>query len=518
MDFCNAVEVRISEPNYEYDIYSLVKAFFPKSEITMETDGIEILSGHKTITIEYQLDDKTKLYTKDCQNGASGVHFGSICFALYEDFQKQSELKVRTDFGVRLETKNCLKRGLYKLLSDDTEASLPWGTLTGIRPTKILMKQLEEGKSDDEILSQMESEYFAGKEKARLALEVAKCEYRLLQQLDYEKGYSLYIGIPFCPTTCLYCSFTSYPLSSWKTRVDKYLEALFQEIDFAADVLKDRRLNTIYIGGGTPTTLEPEQMDRLLTKLEDSFDFQYLLEFTIEGGRPDSITREKLQVMRDHSISRISINPQTMQQETLQLIGRHHTVENTIESFQLAREMGFTNINMDLIVGLPKESLEEISDTLSKIRQLQPDSLTIHSLAVKRASRLKTEAEFYADMAMEQTERINELTSDAAKEMGLHPYYLYRQKNMAGNFENVGYARDSCEGIYNILIMEEKQTIMALGAGSATKLVIPDSVDVPEGRKRITRVENVKDVTNYLERVDEMIERKRKEMEAIGWL
>ena len=243
-------------------------------------------------------------------------------------------------------------------------------------------------------------------------------------------------------------------------------------------------------------------MDRLLTKVEESFDFSGLLEYTVEAGRPDSITEEKLAVLRKHDISRISINPQTMKQETLDFIGRHHTVQQTIESFQLARKLGFDNINMDLIVGLPEEQLSDVKNTMEKIKELDPDNLTVHSLAIKRAARLRMFRDEHADMHIYNSWETIDLTAQYAKTMGMEPYYLYRQKNMAGNFENVGYAKPGKAGIYNILIMEEKQSIMALGAGASTKYVFDHG-------KRIERVENVKDIKNYLERIDEMIERKR---------
>ena len=348
----------------------------------------------------------------------------------------------------------------------------------------------------------MRDTYFASEEKIDLSIEIAKRELELLQKIDYEEGYSLYIGIPFRPSTCLYCSFTSYPLGKWANRMDEYLDALEKEIDFTAQACKHKKLNTIYIGGGTPTTLTAGQLERLLTKIEQTFDFTSLVEYTVEAGRPDSITEDKLMVLRKHNISRISINPQTMKQETLNLIGRHHTVEQTIESFKLARSLGFDNINMDLIVGLPEETLEDVKNTMEQLKCLDPESITVHSLAIKRAARLRMFKEDYQDLHIQNTREIIDLTACYAAESGLKPYYLYRQKNMAGNFENVGYAKDGKAGIYNILIMEEKQSIIALGAGATTKFVF-------DGGKRIERTENVKDITNYLERIDEMIERKR---------
>ena len=407
----------------------------------------------------------------------------------------------------RPETKNRLKQNLYELLSEATGQHLPWGTLTGIRPTKIPMKLLEEGKSRDEIYAYMKQTYFASDEKIRLATDIAERELSLLSKIDYDNGYSLYIGIPFCPTTCLYCSFTSYPIASWAKRVDSYLDALEREIEFAAVKFAGRHLNSIYIGGGTPTTLEPYQLDRLIRKIKCSFDLSDCLEFTVEAGRPDSITYEKLKVLRQHGISRISINPQTMKQETLKLIGRHHTVEQMVESFHMARELGFDNINMDLIMGLPEETLDDVRRTMEQVAELAPDNLTVHSLALKRAARLNMFKEDYKDYKIINTQEHMDLVADCAAQMGLFPYYLYRQKGMAGNLENVGYAKEGMAGVYNVLIMEEKQTIVACGAGASTKRVWTEPN--PDGTHRIERAENVKDVAQYITRINEMIQRKQ---------
>ena len=409
---------------------------------------------------------------------------------------------IQVDFSDRVRTKNQLKQMLYRMLCDYTKRTLPWGNLTGIRPTKIPMKLLEEGKSREEIYRYMKDTYFASDEKIELATDIAERELEILKKIDYENGYSLYIGIPFCPTTCLYCSFTSYPLVSWKNRVDAYLDALEKEIDYTAAKFYHKHLNSIYIGGGTPTTLEPYQLDRLIRKIKCSFDLSDCLEFTVEAGRPDSITREKLMAIREYPVTRISVNPQTMNQETLDIIGRRHTVEQTKEAFHLARELGYDNINMDLIVGLPGEDIHMVERTLEQVRELAPDSITVHSLAVKRAARLNIFKEKYQEMSFENNQEIMDLTMKTAYEMGMGPYYLYRQKNMKGNFENVGYAKVDKAGIYNILIMEEKQPIIALGAGGSSKLVFDHG-------QRIERVENVKDVSNYISRIDEMIERKR---------
>jgi oxygen-independent coproporphyrinogen-3 oxidase len=355
--------------------------------------------------------------------------------------------------------------------------------------------------SDEEIYDFMKTNYYSSDEKTRLAIEIANRERQLLSQLDYENGYSLYVGIPFCPTTCLYCSFTSYPIGRWKNKTYLYLDALFKELDYVAEKKRGCTLDTVYFGGGTPTSLSAEDLDKLITKVKTTFDFSSVKEFTVEAGRPDSITREKLEVLKKHGVTRISINPQTMKQETLDLIGRLHTVEDVREKFLLAREVGFDNINMDLICGLPEEDLEDVRATMEQIKALGPDSITVHSLAIKRAARLNTMKEVYKDLKITNTQDMIDLTAAYAREMGQEPYYLYRQKNMAGNFENVGYSAPGKACIYNILIMEEQQTIIGCGAGTTTKRVFP-------GENRIERVENVKNVEQYIERIDEMIARK----------
>ena len=490
--------VTLNIANFEYDIHSLVKAFFPKEDVSVSAEAKEA-EGERPLKAESPAQQD--LISMDLVYDIGGGEPDAVLICI----DKKEMARFSVDSADRIGTKNRLKQALYRVLAQYTGRRLPWGTLTGIRPTKIAMGFLEQGRSEEWIRAYMRDTYLTSPEKIDLCIEIAGRELSLLQKLDYAEGYSLYIGIPFCPSTCLYCSFTSYPLGMWAGRVDEYLDALEKEMDFTAKACKNKKLNTIYIGGGTPTTLSAEQLDRLLTKIEQTFDFRHVLEYTVEAGRPDSITREKLMVLRRHPVSRISINPQTMKQETLDLIGRRHTVQQTAESFALARSLGFDNINMDLIVGLPEETVDDVRNTMERLRKLDPDSITVHSLAIKRAARLGMFKEEYQELHITNTWETIELTARYAREMGLLPYYLYRQKNMAGNFENVGYAREGKEGLYNILIMEEKQSILAMGAGATTKYVYPDG--------RIERTENVKDIANYLERVDEMIRRKRTGLE-----
>lgn len=496
------IVVKLNQPGFEYDIYSLLKAFYPEKNISVTAEDKEYPEPVESLmTVDY--------------------HAERISIA-WSPFGAAGEVSVEP--SDRAETKNRLKQALYRMLAEQTKQTLPWGTLTGIRPVKIPVKYLEAGWEREKIGQYMRDTYFTSDEKTGLSIDIAERELSLLHRLDYENGYSLYIGIPFCPTTCLYCSFTSFPLSAWADRVNGYLDALEKEIDFAAVKFGTKRLNTIYIGGGTPTTLEPYQLDRLMRKIKCSFDLSHCLEFTVEAGRPDSITREKLAVLKRHGVTRISINPQTMKQETLALIGRRHTVEQTVESYWMARELGFDNINMDLIMGLPGETLSDVRATMEQLKLLRPDNVTVHSLALKRAARLNLFKEDYKDYKMVNTQEHMDLVASYAKEMGLKPYYLYRQKSMAGNLENIGYARPGMAGIYNVLIMEEKQTILALGAGAVTKLVRYPKKDSaagqPEAEERqpeIVRVENVKDVETYLKRVDDMIERKIRKMEELSW-
>ena len=490
----------IQDNVFEQDIRELLMSFYPGEVYAHEVkEGVDFYvesrldGGHVRLLV---WDEQEKRRETE-ENGESRESAPAPGFALTMDRSRPADL------GDHLEAKNVIKQLLYEMLCERTGRTLPWGSLTGIRPTKIALTCLEEGWKPEEIRDYMKKTYMASDEKIDLCIEIAAREKELLAPVDYERGYSLYVGIPFCPTTCLYCSFTSYPIGKWKGRTGLYLGALFQELEYTARKMAGRPLDTIYFGGGTPTSLEAEDLEAILCKVESLFDTKNVLEFTVEAGRPDSITREKLKVLRNHGITRISINPQTMNQKTLDLIGRRHTVEQVKDTFYMARELGFDNINMDLIMGLPQEGISEVEYTLGEIRSLRPDSLTVHSLAIKRAARLNMFKEDYSNLTIRNTPEMIEMSMGCAREMGMEPYYLYRQKNMAGNFENVGYALPGKACLYNILIMEEMQTIVACGAGTTTKVVFP-------AQNRRERCENVKEVEQYIERIDEMIGRKEK--------
>mgnify|MGYP002626740086 FL=1 len=495
------IALTLNEADFEYDMRSLLQAFFP---------GVTLRVG-KNLAVE-DFEEVPEILFRviygDC----------TITITLSEKGPDFTDIRAEKSISVpyigknysaeRKETKDRLKRGFYQMLSDYTGKTLLWGTLSGIRPAKLPRKMIEEGMEEADIVRSLQQTYLLSDEKTQRLMQVAAAEHRILSSIREEKGYSLYLGIPFCPSRCLYCSFTAYPIAQWKDHVDEYLQAVAKELVFCREAFSDRILQSIYIGGGTPSVLTPAQTDWILTKIKETLDTSQVLEWTIEGGRPDSLSPELFSVWKAHGISRISINPQTMNQETLDLIGRKHTVEETVQRFHEAREAGLDNINMDLILGLPGETTDMVEHTLEEIAALAPDSLTVHSLALKRAARLNENFSAYKALGMENSEALMTLCDAYATRMGLAPYYLYRQKNMAGNLENIGYAKAGKECVYNILIMEEVEDIVAIGAGAASKRILREKTQTGE-RTSVARCENVKDVQQYMARIEEMIARKR---------
>ncbi len=560
------IKIQINKSEREYDVYALLTSFFPGVEAVTGADDEENIDGYFCIDED---GNRVKI---------------SI------DFE---ETKAEDEFEIVAESKDDAKkefgRRLYDFLSNATGKELPWGNLTGIRPTKLIRTMLEEsleesktgnaecpenaetagdvsdasgtensekagdvsdasgaensettgsgsdvsgsGRSEnkektvtsdrtanskneasitdsvtEEIINKVTERAYKERrlrgEKLDLGIDIAIREMDIMSRVHGTDGYSVYVGIPFCPSTCLYCSFTSNPIFKYKDKIKDYLLAVKKELEWTASNMSDRYLDTVYIGGGTPTTLNPEELDELLGYITTILPWENVREFTIEAGRADSITEEKLEVIKKYPITRISVNPQTMSDETLKLIGRHHTVEQFVNAFKMVREAGFDNINSDIIIGLPGENTEDVKHTIDELVKLAPDSLTVHSLAIKRASRLKkwldeNELEITMDY-----EKAMSICAEGAKKLGLKPYYLYRQKQMAGNLENTGYSVPGKEGLYNILIMEEIQSIVAIGAGSVSKCVHNNGL--------IERCDNVKDIDLYLSKIDEMIERKQK--------
>jgi len=394
-------------------------------------------------------------------------------------------------------TKNEQKRNCYHTLSAALDRELDWGILTGVRPEK-LFRQLVRETNLDTAKIKLKDEYLLSKEK----IDLLEKTYRVQTELNCDtnpRAIGLYIGIPFCPTRCLYCSFTSNVIS--KAKASAYMLALEKEILAVKDIFERKGLyaESIYIGGGTPTSLDDEDFEKLLSLTKDHFVSQNTREWTVECGRPDTITDSKLGLISKYGAGRISINPQTMKEETLKTIGRSHTPLQIIDAYRLARQYNFV-INMDLITGLPGETPEDFERTMNAVLDMNPENITVHTLAVKKASRLIEEDPGYA---FKQADNVRNMLNIGSKLLTpkYSPYYLYRQKHMAGNFENVGYERDNTASIYNVRIMEEDQTIIALGAGGISKVYYPSE-------NRLERVANVSNYEIYIDRIDEMIQRK----------
>ncbi|MBR6400627.1 MAG: coproporphyrinogen dehydrogenase HemZ [Firmicutes bacterium] len=465
--------------SYSDDIVVTIMMFYPNEKyIQTDTCG--------DLTVLSMLDGKTAIA------------------AFYDGGEEKAHFALDTAADDEHSVRFALRTAVFKCLMQVKPTKAPWGTLTGVRPAKLVWTMYNEGLNDDEVYTRLTDSYYVTGDKARLAIKVAKSEKRIVENGRGKTG--MYIGIPFCPTRCLYCSFTSYPLDRYAEKVDAYLDALETEIKFTAGLIRDKELESIYIGGGTPTSLDERQLDRLLTMVRDNFKAP--VEYTVEAGRPDTINLEKLRILKAHDVNRISINPQTLNDDTLAAIGRRHTVSDFYNAFELARQAGHTHINTDIILGLPGEDESHVTRTMDGLERLSPESITVHTLAVKRASRLRETLDRYEMTTFDRMEKMLGITAKRTAEMGMQPYYMYRQKNMVGNFENVGYCKPGHECIYNVQIMEEQQSIIALGAGGSTKTV----EKTPHGDK-IERIFNVKSVDDYITRIDEMIQRKKEGLE-----
>ena len=392
---------------------------------------------------------------------------------------------------------NNSKRRAYAFFKKITGKDLDWGILTGVRPGKLYNELKAKGEDPEKVLKE---KYFVSGEKIALLRRVSESQARVKRSPD-PKAVGLYLGIPFCPTRCQYCSFTSNQIS--KDAASAYLKALFTEMGAVRDLMTRRgqTAESIYIGGGTPTSLDPEDLKAFLDLVHELFVNENTVEFTVEGGRPETITAEKLQIIKDAGAGRISINPQSMKQHTLDLIGRRHTPQQIREAFALAKDAQIPVVNADLITGLPEEEPEDFRSSLSEVIGLGPANITVHTLAVKKASRMIDED---PGVARRQADNVRQMLADADRmltQAGYEPYYMYRQKHMAGNFENVGWCLPGTESLYNIRIMEEDQTIIAMGAGAISKVYFPEE-------NRLERVPNVSNYQIYIERIEEMIARK----------
>ncbi|MBR2404784.1 MAG: coproporphyrinogen dehydrogenase HemZ [Clostridia bacterium] len=471
-DAMKVIQTNLSE---EYALREIINAYFPKSKI----EYVSQKGDDDYVAVEYM--------------SVSGKH-GFACEAYIAGQVCKSQYEANEY------SKNAVKKVVSDALKAATGIHLPWGLLTGIRPSKIIRELKDSEHGGDEMY--LAREYEADESKSRLAFEVAKNEARYINA-KYNDGISLYVGIPFCPSRCLYCSFTSQSIAFSNKLTVPFVEALKKEMREIAKTsyVKSKRIETVYFGGGTPSALTAEQIDDVLGTLFDAFDLRWAKEITFEAGRPDTMSKEKLDVLRKYGITRICINPQTANDATLKLIGRNHTVDDFVRAYKLARQCGFTHINCDIIAGLPGETEADFARTLSTLRERSPESITVHTMSIKHGSYLDMNYDMYALATANSVNNMLEMAYATLKGMGKVPYYMYRQKNMLGNLENTGYCDIGHECLYNIYIMEEVQSIIALGGGGSTKLVKGDVIE---------RVFNVKEVAEYIKRIDEMIDRKKR--------
>ena len=465
------VNIYLNDLKYRYEVYQLFNVYFSMSNI----DFVEENKSDYKVYIE----DETLKF-------------------IYKEYQRKEKISE--------EKKHSIRRFIFICLRELTNDIYPWGILIGIRPSKIALKLLKEGNTEEEVIKIFKERYLAHEDKAKLCIDVARAEERIVNK--DKNNIAVYIGMAFCPTRCVYCSFTANPIGANKKMVMPYIEALIKEINGMSSYIKEKNLNieSVYFGGGTPTSVNDEEFAIVMKEIYDNFiKDSDVKEFTVECGRPDSINKNKLQTMKNYKVNRISINPQTMNDKTLKLIGRNHTSKDIIEKFNIARNLGFEHINMDLIIGLPGEGYKEFLHTKNEIIKLKPDSITIHGLALKRGSAMYEN--FVLKKGIEVTPqdeiiKMYEETKNLGDSLGLSPYYMYRQKNMVGNMENLGYAKKGKECIYNIQMIEEKQTIIALGAAAVSKVIFLEE-------DRLERFPNLKDLHEYITRIDEMIERKK---------
>ena len=468
------ITVYTNAPECFEDMSEVLREFYPGSEIA-QAETPDAFLRHERSELEGWVIEKYDLQG--------------------EKFQWTAPL-AGDGWEVKRRRRRSVKQGCYWLLRRVTGKQPPWGSLTGIRPTRLFYERLEKGDTPAEAEASLLRQFDLRPGRARLLRET--CETQRPFMNPPADAVDVYVGIPFCVTRCSYCSFFAEALGKGR-KVPPYLDALAREMDAGADLLRRKglKVRALYVGGGTPTALNAEQLARVLEQMGRLFPGWR--EWTVEAGRPDTIDADKLRAMREAGVTRVSVNPQTMNDQTLKLIGRAHTADDVDRAFAMARETGFENINMDLIAALPGETVEDFAHTLDRLAALRPDSVTIHTLARKHGS-VMNEFGFHP-APPEVAEAQVELGAQRAREMGMRPYYLYRQKMVAGNLENVAYALPGCESIYNIDIMEETTHILALGAGAISKRIIPEET-------RIERAPNVGDVGHYIARVDEMIARK----------
>lgn len=474
----------VKNHNFHFELENLTRLFFPNEKITVIRDFSEPQPPY--------------IYTEVSDKITISVNIGSFN-------KSETAVKKLTDDDNELVSAQLL----YKLLCDFTELTQPWGILTGVRPVKLL-RRLAEESSEEQAVKKFEKDFFVSNEKIALSRETEHNERKILE-LSKPESFSLYVGIPFCPSRCSYCSFVMASIERAEKLIEPYTKLLCEEIKRTAEIANKLglRLETVYFGGGTPTTLSAEQLDTVLRTVNKSFDMSTCREFTVEAGRPDTIDIAKLFALKENKVDRISINPQTVNDEVLKTIGRKHTAQQFFDAFELARKCGFDNINTDLIAGLPTDTPESFKNSLDSIVRLNAECITVHTLCMKRASRLTTEG---VTLDLQQARDAREMLAYTQNILGQNeyiPYYMYRQSRMVGNLENVGWSKKGFESLYNVYVMDETHTILACGSGGVTKLKRnnPDYLE---------RIFNFKYPYEYIDRFDELIQRKSGIMQFYG--
>lgn len=474
----------VKNHNFHFELENLTRLFFPNEKITVIRD----FSEPQPPCIYTEVSDKITI----------SVNIGSFN-------KSETAVKKLTDDDNELVSAQLL----YKLLCDFTGLTQPWGILTGVRPVKLL-RRLAEESSEEQAVKKFEKDFFVSNEKITLSRETEHNERKILE-LSKPESFSLYVGIPFCPSRCSYCSFVMASIERAEKLIEPYTKLLCEEIKRTAEIANKLglRLETVYFGGGTPTTLSAEQLDTVLRTVNNSFDMSTCREFTVEAGRPDTIDIAKLFALKENKVDRISINPQTVNDEVLKTIGRKHTAQQFFDAFELARKCGFDNINTDLIAGLPTDTPESFKNSLDSIVRLNAECITVHTLCMKRASRLTTEG---VTLDLQQARDAREMlayTQNILAQNEYIPYYMYRQSRMVGNLENVGWSKKGFESLYNVYVMDETHTILACGSGGVTKLKRnnPDYLE---------RIFNFKYPYEYIDRFDELIQRKSGIMQFYG--
>jgi len=500
-------------------LQDLLRAHFPgiKIESKQELDTDENINEESCSSLKFP--ENTAFLTVEGVSGATGF---KASFVLGEKVYTHTEM---LPFDLFPEERISRERRLLRLAVYRTVSRYwkdihlrgkqetgwrpsPWGVLTGVRPTKIVHRLFEQGFDKERVIHHLTRDYAISPQKAGLVVETAQNQLPYLPDRDKARKLAgIYVGIPFCPTRCHYCSFPSFSLQRWGHLLENYLDGLSQEIKTVGRALREAgiKVDSVYLGGGTPTILSSCQMDGLFNVIEESLDFERTREITVEGGRPDTLDREKLTVLKDHGVTRLSINPQTMHDPTLEAIGRRHTVSEIIHAFRLAREKEIPVLNMDLIIGLPGEDSKILRKTLQEVTGLAPENITLHALAIKRAAVYSQKKVVLPGQV--QGERMMELAQDVLTEAGYIPYYLYRQKQILAHGENVGYTLNGHPCLYNIVMMEERQSILGCGVGAGSKIVRTADWSVDN-------FYNPKDLLVYLQRLQEIIERKVDKLKA----